>query len=225
MKAAPLVYEALARALTPPRGEARAFLELGLAAPEPDALAAEHATLFGRSGRAVLAPYEGVHRGTTLHEVLSTYASFGFAPHPSFRDRPDHVCLQLALAAALSRRVQAAAEGASALAAHEDVRRFLHLRIWPWVPAWFETLTSLDDGPAHRSLGLVAVEFLAREGARWGAPRPGRRNRKEPAAQPRCAECGQPVGFAPPRGDVTLPAWTRVCAGCRIRFDLRRIGS
>lgn len=209
----PLIYEALARALTPPRGEARVFRDLGLPAPDADALMDEHANLFGRAGHALLAPYEGVHRGTALHEVLAEYARFGFAPDRSFRDRPDHICLQLALAAVLNRRAGDAAQ------------RFFHLRIWPWVPIWFDTLASFDEYPAHCSLACVAVGFLEREGERLGAPPREGRSRKEPAAEPRCAECGQPVGFTLPREGAALPAWARVCARCRFRLDLRRLGS
>ncbi|MHC4816506.1 MAG: TorD/DmsD family molecular chaperone [Planctomycetota bacterium] len=228
MRASPFGYEALARALTPPRGEVHAFRDLGLPSPDVDALVDEHATLFGRLGRAVLAPYEGVHRGTSLHQVLTAYARFGFAPDASFRDRPDHVCLQLALAAALNRRARGAAEcgsPAQALRAREEARQFFHLRIWPWVPVWFDKLTSFEEYPVHRSLAFVAGEFLAEEGVRWGAPGRAPQDRREPVAQPRCAECGRPVGFVSPRRDAALPPWALVCVRCRLRFDLRRFGS
>ena len=101
-------YGALSQALAPAGGDASAFRVLGLPAPEPAELEAEHVRLFGRAGRAVLSPYEGIHRGTGLREVLAAYAAAGFAPDPAFRDRPDHVSAELALMEGLARREERA---------------------------------------------------------------------------------------------------------------------
>lgn len=220
MKAPSSTYEALARALTPPCGEAGALPTLGLSLPEARALGREHVALFGRAGHAVLAPYEVVHRGTTLHAILACYVRFGFVPDPGFHDRLDHVSLQLALAADLTASPRAVERGSQA---HTRTQRQYFLeRLWPWVPAWFERMASLRDYPLHRELARVARAFLAKEGARLGASMPKGRAGTRPS-QPFCTECGRPVGFVVPRGSPAPPHL--VCARCRIRANLRRFGS
>ena len=59
-------------------------------------LEAEHVALFGRAGRAIVSPYEGVHRAIRLSDLLAVYAASGVAPDVSFHDRPDHVSVELA---------------------------------------------------------------------------------------------------------------------------------
>lgn len=221
MSTAPSSWRALAHALQPPGSGTGAFETLGLPRPAERALRREHMVLFGRAGHAALSPYEGVHRGTGLHEILSSYVDFGFAPDPRFRDRPDHVCVQLALAGVLAEAAELAFDSPElADRAHQACERFFDLRIRPWVPGFFERLASEHDSHHYAALGRHGARFLEEQQA--PAVKGG-----EPAlpSQAPCTECGKPVGFVLPREGVSLPAWASLCAPCRFRVDLRRLGS
>ncbi|MHC4547604.1 MAG: molecular chaperone TorD family protein [Planctomycetota bacterium] len=221
------IYGALARALAPPGGDASAFPHLGLPEPDGSDLEAEHVMLFGRAGRAVLSPYEGVHRGTGLRGVLAAYAAAGYAPDPSFHDRPDHVCAELALLEGLAQREEEArdrGERETALAAAERAQGFFLRHIRPWVPAFFDSMVRTEGFALHRALAARAALFLRRESACPGAPRGEVRPEALPAA-PLCTTCGRPLGILPPkRHDLHAP-WGFVCARCRLRADLRRLES
>ena len=219
------IYGALALALAPPGGEASALPVLGLPEPDTAELEAEHVVLFGRAGRAILSPYEGVHRATPLREVLATYAAAGFAPDPSFRDRPDHISAELALLEGLARREEEARDRGDregARLAAEELAGILIDRIRPWVPAFFDAMARTEGFALHRALAARAALFLHRESACSGAPRGKPRTEALPT-EPLCATCGKPLGVLPPeRHDMHAP-WGCVCARCRLRADLRRL--
>lgn len=219
-------YAALAQAVAPPGGDARAFAALGL--PEPDAVAleAEHVVLFGRAGRARISPYEGVRVGGDLHAILGDYSRAGFAPDPSFRDRWDHVCVGLAVLSALSESAEraGAAGGPEARPAEEMLRAFFRRRVQPWVPAFFADLAAVPHHPLHRALGIRGGELLREEVARLGEAEP-RRQERGPLQEPRCTQCGEPVGFSLPKRNDVLPPWGLVCLRCRVRADLGRSGT
>jgi TorA maturation chaperone TorD len=216
------IYGALARALAPPGGDASAFPALGLTAPGRSELEVEHVTLFGRAGRTVLSPYEGVHRGTDPRGVLAAYAEAGYALDPAFRDRPDHVSAELALLEALARREeQAHARGdrETALAAAECGRAFFRRHVQRWVPALLESMARAEGFRIHRALAVRAATFVHRESECTEAP-PG-----TSPTEPLCTSCGRPLGFLPPKRDDLQPSWRFVCVRCRVRADIGRLGS
>jgi len=225
MTLAASTYAALSRALRPPSGDASAFATLGL--PEPDSrdLESEHVALFGRAGRARISPYEGARGGGGLHEILADYARAGYAPDASFRDRWDHVCVDLALLAELTRSIEQASPGDGAAAEAEDVLRTLfRRRVQPWVPAFFDDLAEARGFPFHRALGIRASTFLRAEIARLGN-NGGEQRETELPEEPVCTRCGQPVGFSLPKPNNPLPPWGLVCVRCRVRADLGRSGT
>jgi TorA maturation chaperone TorD len=218
-------FGALSRALAPPRGDAAAFPALGLPAPQPNGLEFEHAALFGRAGRAIVSPYEGVHRGTSMHRVLAAYAAGGFAPDPAFPDRPDHVCMELAFLEGLGRRRLRALErrnrtAADALAAR--AREFFADHVWAWVPALFDAMARAEGFPLHGALAERAGAFLDRHAERAGLSREQAPEPPPPPAQPQCKTCGAPLGVSLPEHYGPRPPWGSVCLRCRLRADLRR---
>ncbi|MFQ5845878.1 MAG: molecular chaperone TorD family protein, partial [Planctomycetota bacterium] len=220
-------YGALARALAPPGGDASAFGALGLRVPDAGVLEAEHVALFGRAGRAVVSPYEGAHRGVGLHALLAAYAAAGFAPDPSFRDRPDHVSVELAFLEGLCRRAERARarrDRETARAAADRSRDFLARHVRRWVPAFFDSLLRTEGFRVHQGLAARATPFLRREGACASAPGGGVGSDAPPAG-PSCTTCGSPLGFTPPEREDSRPAWGFVCVRCRLRADLRRFES
>ena len=219
-------YDALARALAPPAGDASAFADLELAEPDALALATEHAALFGRGGRAVVSPYEGAHRAAPPHEVAAAYAAAGLALDPAFRDRPDHVSAELAVLCVLERRRDRAARAGDrdrARRAWDAVREFFLRRVRPWVPEFLDAVRGAVGFPIHRALAERALEVVRDDACRPVAesggvgPAPA-----VPALEEAlCASCGRPVGFSPPRRrNDFLPDWGLVCAPCRIRADV-----
>jgi len=214
-------FDLLARALAPPGGDPEAFSRLGVPRPEPATLAAEHVALFGRAGRAVLSPYEGEHRGTGLHAVLRSCAERGLAPDPSFRDRPDHVSVPLAVMASLSREAERALEHGDREGGREAAARaraFFAERVAPWVPAFFASMARAERFPLHRALAAHGARLLR------SGPRGAGESRREPAPEEAaCAACGGPLGYSLPPGAGPRPPWGLVCAGCRLRADLRRL--
>jgi len=226
--AAARIYGALSRALAPPGGNASAFPELDLPAPGRSELEVEHVTLFGRAGRTVLSPYrEGGRRSTELREVLAAYAAAGYAPDPSFHDRPDHVSAELALLEALAlREEQARVQGdrETASAAAECGRTFFRRHIQPWVPAFLDAMARAEGFGLHRALAARAAPFVHRESACLDAPGPAARP-CAPPKEPFCTSCGGPLGFSPPQRDDLRPAWGLVCVRCRVRADIGRLRS
>jgi len=217
----PRLFGALARALAPPAGDAGAFAVFDLPTPDRERLEAEHTALFGHAGRALLSPYEGVHRGTGLHEILKAYAAGGFAPDPSFRDRLDHVCLELAFLEGLGRRERRAlraGERSSAAALAERARDFFDRHPGTWVPGFFESMAGAAGFPEHRALAVRAARFLRRV----GAPRQAARAETVAPAEVLCTSCGVPVGVSLPKHKSRPPPWGFVCLKCRLRADLRR---
>jgi len=211
---------ALARALAPPAGEAVAFALLDLSQPAEADLAVEHVALFGRAGDGRLSPYEGVHRGTPMHEVLDSYAAAGFLPDPDFRDRSDHVSAQLSILAELgldehcanTRGDETGARAAAALA-----RRFRLDRVEPWVPEFFAAMAAADEFASYRALGECGARLIRRETARIDSGEP-----EQSEAAPMCERCGGPIGVVPPRKKVLFQTWSLVCVRCRVQDDLRR---
>ena len=220
------ILATLARALAPPGGDAEAFSRAGVPRPGSAAIAEEHVALFGRAGRAALSPYEGEHRGVGLDAVLKGCADHGFAPDPSFRDRPDHVSVLLTVMASLCRDAEQALErgereGARKAAAR--ARAFFGERLEPWVPAFFESMARQEGFPLHRALAVRGARLLRHGSARGvtrTAPLPG-----PTSQQPACTACGGPLGYSLPAGAAFRPPWGLVCAGCRLRADLRRLKS
>ncbi len=218
-------HDALARALAPPAGDAEAFLGLGLEEPDALALAAEHAALVGRGGRAVVSPYEGAHRSAPPQEVAAAYAAEGLALDPTFRDRPDHVSAELAVLSALERRRDRAVRSGDrdrARRAWDAVRGFFLGRVRPWVPDFLDAVRGVAGFPLHRALAERALEVVRDEAGRVAesggvGPAPAAPALEEPL----CTACGRPMGFAPPRRrNDFLPTWDLVCATCRIRADV-----
>jgi hypothetical protein len=185
-------------------------------------------SLFGRAGRALLSPYEGMHSGTGIREVLAAYAVGGFALDPSFKDRPDHISAELAFLGGLARRETHALRSGDrpgARSAANDAREFFLRHVWPWAPFLFESMACADDFPLHRVLGEKAAHFLSGEGARLGAPRSRPRVCEASRAEPRCTACGAPLGVSLPEKSNLQPPWGSVCLRCRLREDLRRLES
>jgi len=215
------IFGLLSRALSPPAGEPGAFASLGVERAPGAAIAEEHAALFGRAGRAVVSPYEGAHTGADLHAVLATYAENGLLPHGSFRDRPDHVSMELAAMEELCREATAAqARGnhAEARRAAGRARGFFARRLAPWLPGFLGGVARARGFAHHAALAarVRRVLFRATAGAALA------RETAPPAHERRCTSCGGPLGFTVPSGWSFSPAWGYVCAGCRLRADLRR---
>ncbi|MHC4932919.1 MAG: TorD/DmsD family molecular chaperone [Planctomycetota bacterium] len=220
------VYGAHSRALTPPGGDAHAFVVFDLPEPEPSFLQAEHTALFGRAGRPVLSPYEGSHRETGLHEILAAYAESGLAPDASFRDRPDHVSVELAFMEGMTQRSESSlrrGRRSEARSCRERAREFFLAHIWTWVPDLFDSMARVESFTFHRALALPAVRFLRSEGDRMRAPRPVERRESESLPEPRCRTCGAPLGVSIPESTKCQPPWGSVCLRCRLREDLRRL--
>jgi TorA maturation chaperone TorD len=172
--------------------------------------------LFGRAGRAVLSPYEGDHRGTRLQDVLAAYAAVGLAPDPSFRDRPDHVSVELAFLEGLAAREDRAVrrgETEKALAAAKARCDFFRLHVQPWVPTFFDSMGRASFA-IHRALATRAAVFLGAAATR--------RRREASLVEPLCTTCGKPLGFCPPERNGLRTSWGLVCVRCRLRSDLRR---
>lgn len=222
------VYGALSRALAPPRGDPLAFAMLGgLREPDATALEAEHATLFGRMGRPVLSPYAGVRTRMGLHCALQAYAEAGLTPDARFRDRPDHVCVWLAVLESLARDAEAASADGETTASHaatEALEDFVKQHAEPWLPALFLEMALLRRYPLHRALAHQANWFFLGGGGERAASL-AQSAPEELPDEVICTVCAKPLGLRRPEPVNKPPPWGWTCVRCRLRADLRRSAS
>ncbi len=137
---------------------------------------AEHQRLFSLN----ISPYESLFRGHELmfntaatQRVAAFYQTCGFAPSTRRVAAPDHLAIELALAATLSAR---ASHSAAAGAQFAGLLRE-HLAVW--LPACAEALARGARAPLYRVLAEVATELVLYDLAEFALARPRPRTHQE----------------------------------------------
>lgn len=133
-------------------------------------MCAEHRRLFGQN----ISPYESIFRGrelmfntATTQRVAAFYQFCGFTPSTRRAVAPDHLGIELALAAVLSARAEHSAAAGAQLAS------LLHEHLVAWLPACAVTIARTARAPLYRLLADVATELVLYDLAEFTpAPRP-----------------------------------------------------
>ncbi|GEM_PF-2542962 len=120
-------------------------------------MSAEHHRLFGQN----ISPYESIFRGnelmfntTATQHVVAFYQSCGFTPTTRRAVAPDHIGIELALAATLSARADQSSQAA------EQFARLLHEHIGTWLPACAAAIGRIARAPLYRLLADIATELV-----------------------------------------------------------------
>jgi hypothetical protein len=129
----------------------------------------EHHRLFGQN----ISPYESIFRGrelmfntATTQRVAAFYQFCGFAPSTRRAVAPDHLGIELALAAVLSARAERSAEAGAQFAS------LLHEHLVAWLPACAVTIARTARAPLYRLLADVATELVLYDLAEFTPARP-----------------------------------------------------
>jgi putative dimethyl sulfoxide reductase chaperone len=130
---------------------------------------AEHQRLFSLN----IPPYESLFRGRELmvntvatQRVAAFYQTCGFAPPTRRVAAPDHLAIELTLAATLSARVSHSA------AAGAQFASLLREHLAVWLPACAEALARGARAPLYRVLAEVATELVLYDLAEFTPARP-----------------------------------------------------
>jgi TorA maturation chaperone TorD len=120
-------------------------------------MCAEHQRLFCLN----LSPYESIFRGrepmlntAATRRVVAFYQTCGFAPSTRRGAAPDHLAIELALAATLS------AQASHSASAGAQFAGLLHEHLAVWLPACAEALARITRAPLYRVVAEVATELV-----------------------------------------------------------------
>jgi TorA maturation chaperone TorD len=140
-----------------------------------DALAAEHARLFGglKSGYGLPPAHESVHRGAATPtdvytDVLACYASAGFGDLREPAAPPDHLGVELKFIALLCHKEMGAWRAGASVEAIDTLRQqrnFLDAHLLNWMPRFWRLVQARAEHPFYRTLAAFALDAVAEDRA------------------------------------------------------------
>lgn len=189
--------------------EALQALKPAISSPSPGKLETEYVQTFGHAISKECPPYEAEYgqshifqQSQTLADIAGFYRAFGLDVAPDFKDRLDHISVELEFMHFLSLK-----EAYALTKGHPEERlalcreaqaKFLGEHLGQWVPGFEERLREKAEGSFYALLGGLLRTFLTLETQRMELePAKVRRALSIQAPEDQEPECGECPLLAP----------------------------